>query len=114
MLVVVDANTIFSALLSKGRTFDAFLVNSLLNKFVFVAPEYLFFEIGKNMDEIVERSKLSPEELGNVFRFIKREIDFIPFEEFNRYAEEAGKNSATRQGFTILCFSFILQRCDLV
>ncbi|MDI6810718.1 MAG: PIN domain-containing protein [archaeon] len=47
--------------------------------------------MGKNMDEIVERSKLPPEELGNVFRFIKREIDFIPFEEFNRYAEEAGK-----------------------
>lgn len=89
MLVVVDANTVFSALLTKGRTFDAFLANNLFKRFEFIAPEFLFFELGKHFNEIVVRSKLSDEELDKVFRFIKGEIDFTPFEEFNRYAGEA-------------------------
>jgi len=89
MLVAVDANVILSALLTKGRSFDVFAVNKLIRRFEFIAPEYLLFEIGKNLDEIVERSKLSPKELGSVFRFIKKEIDFIPFPEFNEYADEA-------------------------
>ena len=91
MLVVVDANTVFSVLLSKGRTFDVFLANNLFKRFEFIAPEFLFFELGKHFDEIVNRSKLSQEELAGVLKFIKGEIDFIPFEEFNRYAEEAEK-----------------------
>ena len=89
MFVVVDANVVLSALLTKGRSFDVFAVNKLIRRLEFIAPEYMFFEIGKNLDEIVERSKLSPKELGSVFRFIKKEIDFIPFSEFNEYADEA-------------------------
>jgi predicted nucleic acid-binding protein len=69
MFVVVDANIVLSALLTKGRSFDVFTVNKLIRRFEFIAPEYLFLEIGRNLDEIVERSKLSPEELGRVFRF---------------------------------------------
>jgi len=41
------------------------------------------------LDEIVERSEMSPEELGRVFRFIKKELDFIPLPEFNEYADDA-------------------------
>ena len=89
MLLVVDTNEILSALLSKGKSFDIFLINKSIKRFEFIAPEYLFFEIGKNLDEIVERGKLSSEELGKTFRFIRDEIDFVPFEEFNKYAEEA-------------------------
>ena len=48
-----------------------------------VSPEYLFFELGRNVDEIVEKTKLSPEEIGIVFRFLKSEIGFIPFEQFS-------------------------------
>lgn len=89
MLLVVDANRIISALLSKGEVPVIFLVNKFLNKFEFVSPEYLFFELGRNIDEIVEKSKLSPEELGIVFRFLKEEIDFMSFEQFNVFAEDA-------------------------
>jgi predicted nucleic acid-binding protein len=68
--VVVDVNVVFSALLTKGRSFDIFAVNKLVKRFDLIAPEYLFFEIGKNFDEIVEQSKLSTEELGRVSRCI--------------------------------------------
>lgn len=89
MFLVVDANIVLSALLTKGKVFDIFAVNKLIKRYEFIAPEFLFFEISKNLDEIVEKSKLSPEELGKVFKFIKDEIDFIPFVEFNKYAKEA-------------------------
>ncbi len=89
MLLVVDANRVFSALLSKGKVFSVFLVNKLRNKFEFVAPEFLLYEIGKHLDEIVKRSKLSSNELAEAFRFIKEETDFVPLNEFNKFADEA-------------------------
>ena len=91
MFLVVDSNRVFSALLSKGKVFSVFLLNNVLNELSFISPEFLFFEIGKNLDIIVERSKLPPEELADVFRFIKNEIDFVPFKDFNMYGEEADK-----------------------
>lgn len=89
MFLVVDANRVFSALLSKGKVFSVFLVNKLRNKLEFVAPEFLLYEIGKHLDEIVERSKLPSDELAKVFKFIKEEVEFIPFDEFNKFAGEA-------------------------
>ena len=89
MLLVVDANRIFSALLSKGKVFSVFLVNKLRNKFQFKSPEFLLYEIGMHIDEIVERSKLPSGEVAKVFKFIKEEMEFIPFNEFNKFAGEA-------------------------
>ncbi|RZN40074.1 MAG: hypothetical protein EFT35_03345 [Methanophagales archaeon ANME-1-THS] len=89
LVLVVDANRVFSTLLSKGGAFDVFLASKLLKRFEFIALEYLFQEIGMHFDELVERSKLSSEELTKVFRFVKEEIEFIPFEEFKEYAGEA-------------------------
>lgn len=91
MFLVVDANIVLSALLTKGKSFDIFIMNKLIKKYEFIAPEFLFFEIDKNVDEIVKRSKLSSEELAKVLKFIKDEIDFIPFKEFN---EQTGKASS--------------------
>ena len=89
MFLVVDANIVLSALLTKGKSFDIFIMNKLIKKYEFIAPEFLFFEIGKNFDEIVKRSKLPSEELAKVFKFIKDEIEFIPFKEFNKQADKA-------------------------
>ena len=56
MLLVVDANRVFSALLSKGSVFGIFLANKLRHKFEFKAPEFLLYEIGKHLDEIIVRN----------------------------------------------------------
>lgn len=88
MFVVVDANRVLSSLLTKGKVFDVFLINSSLGRLEFIAPEFLFFEVGKNLDEIVEKSKLSKEDLAKIFSFIKKEVEFIPFREFNKFANK--------------------------
>jgi len=93
MLIVVDANRIFSALLSKGKVFDIFLLNHLIKKFDFIAPEYLFFEIGKHIGEIVKRSRLNKDELGEVFEFMKKQIIIVSSKEFIEYKNEAMKIS---------------------
>ena len=93
MLIVVDANRIFSALLTKGKAFDIFLTNHLIRKFDFIAPEYLFLEIGKHIGEIVKRCKLSKDELGEVFEFMKKQIIIISSKEFFEYKNDAVKIS---------------------
>lgn len=85
----MDANRVISALLSKGTVFEVFLLNKSLNKIEFISPEYLFSEVGRNIGEIVRRSKLSSGELSDVFKIIKEQIGLIPFEGFNKFADKA-------------------------
>ncbi len=89
MLLVVDANILFSSLITGGRTFEIFLLNRRLKKFKFVAPEYLMVEVKEHMDEIVGKTRLKTDELEKVLGFIEREIEFIPFEEFKELHEKA-------------------------
>lgn len=91
MLVVVDSNRIFSALISDGGAFDVFLMNSLFKKFEFVVPEFLFLEVGKHFGEIVSKSRLSKEELSEVFEFLKEQLTPIPLKQFAIFAQEAEK-----------------------
>ena len=89
MLLIVDANRVYSPLLSKGKAFKVFWLNAISDKFKFIAPEFIFFEIGKHLDDIVLRSKLGKEEISKVFSFIKEQIKTVPFKEFNAFAAEA-------------------------
>jgi len=92
MMFVVDANIIFSALLSKGsRAFDLFAANRIFKTFEFIAPDYLFFEIDKHMDKIISLTKLSRQEIADVFSFLKREIEFVSAGTFWDKANEARK-----------------------
>lgn len=89
MLLVVDANIVFSALIKGGKTFEIFLLNRKLKQFEFIAPEYLLVEVKKHADEIVEKTTLSIDNLEEVFSFLESEIEFVSFEEFIDLREKA-------------------------
>lgn len=89
MFVVVDANRVFSALLTAGETFNVFLLNSLTRKIDFIAPEFLFVEMEKHIDEITERSGLSEGEITHLFAFIDEQITPVPFKQFTGHTEKA-------------------------
>ena len=89
MPVVVDANVIFSALVAKGKPLTIFILNRVVKLVEFVTPEYLFSEIGKKLDKLLEASKLSKEELSRVFSLLKEEIRIVPTESFIDKLEEA-------------------------
>lgn len=85
----MDANVVFSSLVSGGKPLKVFELNRLFGGFEFIAPEYLFFEIEKRAGRILEFTKFSEEELTKISSFIKREIEFIPLETFKDRVEEA-------------------------
>lgn len=89
MFVIVDTNRIISALLSGGTVFEVFLLNKSIKKLSFIAPEFMFFELGRNIGEIVKKSKLSSDDFSEVFEMIKEQIELIPFEEFNNFVDDA-------------------------
>jgi|SRR3989344_3628967 len=113
MFSVIDTNTIYSSLLSKGKAFQVFKLNFLLKKFEFIAPEFIFFEIGKNFDDIVLRSKLSKEELSEVFSFIKERVDTIPFENFNTYVLEAKTLAPHSKDIQYFALSLAFNKCPI-
>jgi len=89
MLLVVDVNTVFSAVYSKGMTYDVFSINRVNGLFDWVAPEFLFFELGKRTDKLLLKSRLSKQEMAEILGFLKEEIEIIPAEEFSGFIPEA-------------------------
>ena len=113
MFIVVDTNIIYSVLLSKGEKFSVFFLNSILNKFQFAAPEFIFFEIGKHFEDIIGRSKLTKEELSEVFSFLKSQIEIVPFSDFNSYASEAEKLSPHEKDVQYFALSLALNKAPI-
>ena len=89
MPIVVDVNVIISSLLSNGMSFDVFLLNSLLKKFDFIAPEYLLMELERHEQELLDYTKISQQDFKNVLEFIIEEITFIPHSNFSDKLVEA-------------------------
>lgn len=70
--LVVDANVVISSLLTNRHSSVVFKLNSIFNKFNFVAPEFLLTELEKHKNEFFRKSKLSKEDFqhGNfIFNF---------------------------------------------
>jgi predicted nucleic acid-binding protein len=82
MLLVVDANVVISSLVKKGVTFEVFMLNHILKKFEFVAPEFLMVEVEKHRKELLEETKLPDDEFDEVMGFLMGEIDLIPSSQF--------------------------------
>ena len=93
MILVVDANVVISALVAKGVSYRVFLLNSLLNKFDFIAPEFLWTEVEKHKAMLLEETKLSPDEFDEILDFLKEEIVIVPAKDFIEFLPEAEKVS---------------------
>jgi predicted nucleic acid-binding protein len=62
MKLVVDANAVISCLVTKAVTFDVFLLNSVLKKLEFLAPEFLWIEVDRHKEELLEETKLTKDD----------------------------------------------------
>lgn len=88
MRVVIDANILMSALIST----NGFTFNLILNEEIeLIAPEFLFQEIEKYKQEILEKSKLTSQELDLFLSLLYSEITFISKEDFMQNIELANK-----------------------
>lgn len=84
MILIVDANVFFSALISKGKTLRVLAINSVTETFELLAPEFLMEEIEEHKKEIISKSKLSLSDIEQVFQLLQREVKFISHSVFFR------------------------------
>lgn len=78
MLLVVDANILISALISRGFTLELFFSEKL----ELLAPDFIFEEIKENKDEILQKSGLAENELELFLSLIITRVEIVPFEDF--------------------------------
>lgn len=104
MLLVVDANVVISALVAKGVSYRVFLLNSLLKKFDFIAPEFLWREVEKHRETLLEETKLPPGEFDEMLDFLKEEIVIVPAKDFIGFlpgAEKVSPDPKDKQYFAL-------------
>ena len=89
MDLVVDANIIFSALISHGVTAKLLFVDDLH----LYAPEFLLDEVMKHHRYLSKKTHRSKEEFESIYNVLKRRIMFIPNDYIKSYLEKADKIS---------------------
>jgi len=85
MQIIVDANPLISVLISPGKPIELFFIEELDR----IAPEFLFIEVEKNLPEIIEKSKLSKQDVIKTFNILKEQVKLIPENEFVKYRKKA-------------------------
>jgi predicted nucleic acid-binding protein len=86
MIVVVDANELFSLLIRGSKKTHEILLS---NKLELVAPEFIMVEFLKHKSEILKKTHRSESELTTVLSLVYCRIKLIPNEEFGDFIERA-------------------------
>jgi len=76
MIIIIDANILFSALIRDSKTREIILKTDEF----FLFPSYIFIEAQKYKQEIIEKSKMSKEEFEKLFRLILGKVLIVPNE----------------------------------
>jgi len=85
--LVIDANVLFSVLIK-----ESFSYNLLFSgKFHLFTPEYVFTELEKHKEELVNKTERTTEEFFRLVETLKRRIVIVPLEELFPYVGEAEK-----------------------
>lgn len=85
MDLVVDANVLFSALIKQSKTCELLFVNH----FHLYAPEFIFDELEKYKEELLEKTERTEEEFYKFLEILKRRIMLFPLDELVPFAERA-------------------------
>ena len=87
MDLVIDANVLFSALIKGGFSYHLLFSG----KFHLFTPEYIFTELEKHKEELMNKTDRTTEEFYRLLETLKRRVVIIPFEELVPYVGEAEK-----------------------
>ena len=85
MLLVVDANELFSAIIAKGKTLNLFFDRRLER----VSPKFILGEFREHKSEIMEKSGLNEEDISSFLILLTPKIEFFKTEDFVEFLEEA-------------------------
>jgi predicted nucleic acid-binding protein len=79
MRLVLDSNIIFSALIKKSTTRDIILSDV----FELHAPEYIFSEITKHKELLLNKSKMDEGDFDALLLLLQKHIQLVPKEKYN-------------------------------
>ncbi|MEW6722048.1 MAG: putative toxin-antitoxin system toxin component, PIN family [Candidatus Micrarchaeota archaeon] len=85
MNLVVDANIIIAALIKDGITIELLLEPQVC----LYCPEFLFDEIFRYQDTILEKTSRSEEEFSEILTALSERLVIVPMEEIRPYLGEA-------------------------
>ncbi len=74
MIIIVDANILFSALIKNGLTANILVQEN----FDFYAPSYLLKEFAKYEQIILEKTKRSKKDFEEIINILQKVINFVP------------------------------------
>ncbi len=108
MMLVVDANILFSALIKNSLTAELLFEESL-NLYT---PEFIIDEFFKYEDFLLEKTSRTKEEFIQIMHMLKDAITVVPKEEYSRFVEEAENISPDKED--VLYFALALKfRCGI-
>ena len=87
MDLVVDANIIFATLIKDSFSYDTIFSG----KFHLFTPEYIFTELEKHKEELLNKTERTTEEFFRLIEILKRRIIIVPLEKLVPYIKEAEK-----------------------
>ncbi|MBI2632414.1 hypothetical protein HYW75_05400 [Candidatus Pacearchaeota archaeon] len=85
MLLVVDANELFSAMIARGKALDLFFHNDI----ELISPSFIIEEFEKYYEEIADKSGFSVEETISFFLLLLPQIKFVNGEEYFSFLPRA-------------------------
>src|SRR3989344_3132710 len=85
MVIIIDANKLFSIIITRSATLDLFF-NSKLE---IVSPDFVIDEITDHLDEIILKSKLSKEEIFSFIVLVSYKIRFFRAGEYKEFLNRA-------------------------
>lgn len=89
MLLVIDANILFSALIKDSKTAELLL----FDKLELIAPEKIFLEFKKYKNEILSKTHRDDKEFLLTLSVFKDKIKIIPESEIKSFLEKANSIS---------------------
>lgn len=86
MIIVADANELFSLLIRGSKDAKEILVSKQIE---LIAPEFLLVEFSNNKEEILSKTHRNEEEFLELLSIIESRVKFISSEEFEEFIPKA-------------------------
>jgi len=105
MMLIVDANVLFSALMKNSLTAELIFKED----FLLSTPEFIITEFFKYEDLILKKTHRTKEEFIQIMHMLKDIIMVVPKEEYSKFIEEAEKFSPDKKDVLYLALALKLK-----
>lgn len=105
MILVIDANILFSALIKNSLTAELIFEEEVM----LFAPEFVVKEFLKYEEMILRKTSRTKEEFVQIMHLLKDVITLVPKEEYSKLIEEAEKFSPDEKDVMYLALALKLK-----